>query len=85
MLKAGKFDIVLRRRPSVGPTHADARAAERCNNRELRLSAGLAVEQDGSIRVAVGATGIIQTKAVKEKVPAAEDADRPPMATASTI
>jgi hypothetical protein len=29
--------------PSVGPTHADARAAERCDNRELRLSAGLAV------------------------------------------
>jgi primary-amine oxidase len=42
-------------------------------------------EQDGSMQVAVGTTGIIQTKAVKEKVPAAEDADRLPMATASTI
>lgn len=42
-------------------------------------------EQDGSIRVTVGATGIIQTKAVKEKVPAAEDADRLPMAAAATI
>lgn len=42
-------------------------------------------EQDGSIREAVGATGIIQTKAAKEKVPAAEDADRLPMAAAVTI
>src|SRR5438876_2310903 len=29
-------------------------------------------EQDGSIRVAVGATGIIETKGVKEKEPSAE-------------
>ena len=31
-------------------------------------------EQDGSIRVAVGATGIIETKAVKEKMPAMDQA-----------
>lgn len=79
MLNAGKFDIVLRRRKRVGPMHADAGAPERCDNRDWRF------EQDGSIRVAVGATGIIQTKAVKEKVPAAEVTDRLPMATAATI
>src|SRR5260370_37319923 len=31
-------------------------------------------EQDGSIRVAVGATGIIEAKAVKEKMPAMDQA-----------
>lgn len=34
ILKAGKFDIVLRGRPSVGQIRADARAAERCDNRD---------------------------------------------------
>jgi primary-amine oxidase len=31
-------------------------------------------EQDGSIRVAVGATGIIETKGVKEKMPTMDQA-----------